>query len=127
MFNYKNDQEPASLWYHDHAVGNTRLNVYAGLAGLYNIRDEVEDALNLPSGAHEVPLLIQDRIFTGAGELFYPYVSPIETAPCPSVLPVFVGDTILVNGKSWPHPVIANGKLYLRDQDDLHCYDIKAG
>ena len=55
MFNYKNDQEPASLWYHDHAVGNTRLNVYAGLAGLYTIRDDIEDALNLPSGDYEVP------------------------------------------------------------------------
>lgn len=73
MFNYKNDQEPASLWYHDHAVGNTRLNVYAGLAGLYTIRDDVEDALDLPSGAREVPLLIQDRMFTEAGELCYPY------------------------------------------------------
>jgi spore coat protein A len=103
VFNYKNDQEPASLWYHDHAVGNTRLNVYAGLAGLYTIRDDVEDALNLPSGAYEVPLLIQDRIFTEDSDLFYPYVSPIETAPCPSVLPVFVGNTILVNGKSWPY------------------------
>ena len=56
--NYKNDQEPAALWYHDHAMGNTRLNVYAGLAGLYNIRDDVEDALNLPSGDYEIPLSI---------------------------------------------------------------------
>jgi spore coat protein A len=114
VFNYKNDQEPASLWYHDHAVGNTRLNVYAGLAGLYNIRDEVEDALNLPSGAYEVPLLIQDRIFTEAGGLFYHYVSPIETAPCPSVLPVFVGDTILINGKSWPYLEVEPRKYRFR-------------
>jgi len=28
------------------------------------------------------------------------------------------------NGKSWAHPVILDGKLYLRDQDELHCYDI---
>ena len=114
MFNYKNDQEPASLWYHDHAVGNTRLNVYAGLAGLYTIRDDVEDALNLPSGAYEVPLLIQDRIFTGEGDLFYPYVSDVETAPCPSVIPVFVGDTILVNGKSWPYLEVEPRKYRFR-------------
>jgi spore coat protein A len=114
VFNYKNDQEPASLWYHDHAVGNTRLNVYAGLAGLYTIRDDVEDALNLPSGAYEVPLLIQDRIFTEQGDLFYPYESPIETAPCPSVIPVFVGDTILVNGKSWPYLEVEPRKYRFR-------------
>ena len=103
VFNYKNDQEPAALWYHDHAVGNTRLNVYAGLAGLYNIRDEVEDALNLPSGDYEVPLVIQDRIFTEDGSLFYPSTSPVPGAPVPSVIPVMIGNTTLVNGKSWPH------------------------
>ena len=114
VFNYKNDQEPASLWYHDHAVGNTRLNVYAGHAGLYTIRDDVEDALNLPSGDYEVPLLIQDRIFTGDGALFYPYVSDVETAPCPSVRPVFIGNTILVNGKSWPYLEVEPRKYRFR-------------
>ena len=67
VFTYKNDQEPAALWYHDHAVGNTRLNVYAGLAGLYNIRDDVEDALGLPSGDYEIPLVLQDRSSTRTG------------------------------------------------------------
>ena len=83
VFNYKNDQEPAALWYHDHAVGNTRLNVYAGLAGLYNIRDEFEEALNLPSGDYEIPLVIQDRSFTEDGSLFYPSFSPVPTASFP--------------------------------------------
>ena len=104
--NYKNDQEPAALWYHDHAVGNTRLNVYAGLAGLYNIRDEVEDALNLPGGDYEIPLVIQDRMFREDGSLFYPSVLDSDKfpyAPVPSVIPVLIGDTTLVNGKSWPY------------------------
>ena len=63
----------------------------------------VEEALNLPSGPYEIPLLIQDRSFNEDGSLFYPAESPIETAPVPSVLPSFAGDTILVNGKVWPY------------------------
>jgi len=103
IYNYKNDQEPAALWYHDHAMGNTRLNVYAGLAGLYNIRDEVEDALNLPQGNFEVPLVIQDRLFSTDGELFYPANSPIPGTPSPSIIPALFGDTTVVNGKTWPY------------------------
>ena len=91
VYNYKNDQEPAALWYHDHVMGNTRLNVYAGLAGLYNIRDQVERDLNLPEGDFEVPLVIQDRLFTEDGSLFYPSMSPVPTAPMPSVIPVLLG------------------------------------
>jgi len=102
VFRYKNDQEPAALWYHDHVVGSTRLNVYVGLAGLYIIRDEVEEALNLPSGSYEIPLLLQDRCFNADGSLAYPAESPILNTPVPSVLPRFVGDTNLVNGKVWP-------------------------
>ena len=50
VLNYPNNQEPATLWYHDHALGITRLNVYAGMAGFYLLRDDFEDALGLPSG-----------------------------------------------------------------------------
>ena len=32
----------------------------------------------------------------------------------------------ILNGKSWPHPVIADGLLYLRDQDELIVYDVRA-
>ena len=103
VYNYKNDQEPAALWYHDHAMGSSRTNVYAGLAGLYNIRDDIEDALNLPSGDYEVPIVIQDRKFTEDGSLFYPSISPVPTAPVPSIIPVFIGDITLVNGKTWPY------------------------
>ena len=60
---YPNNQDACTLWYHDHAIGQTRLNVYAGLAGAYIIRDDEEDALGLPSGEHEIALIIQDRSF----------------------------------------------------------------
>jgi FtsP/CotA-like multicopper oxidase with cupredoxin domain len=58
---YPNDQAAAMLWYHDHAMGITRLNVQAGLAGMWFVRDDAENALGLPSGEHEVPLMIADR------------------------------------------------------------------
>jgi spore coat protein A len=70
--NYPNNQRAATLWYHDHAIGITRLNVYAGMAGFYIVRDSEEAALNLPAGPYEVPLVIQDRSFHTDGRLFYP-------------------------------------------------------
>ncbi len=92
LFRYPNQQPPTTLWYHDHAIGITRLNVYAGLAGFYLLRDKTERRLKLPSGQFEVPLLIQDRSFNQDASLFYP-----ET-----IVPEFFGNTILVNGKVWP-------------------------
>src|SRR5438094_474503 len=61
IYHYPNDQQATELWYHDHAIGTTRLNLYAGLEGFYFIRDNFEDSLNLPGGDYEVPLMIQDR------------------------------------------------------------------
>ncbi|HET7325160.1 MAG TPA: multicopper oxidase domain-containing protein, partial [Halococcus sp.] len=69
---YVNDQPPATLWYHDHSLGSTRLNVYAGLAGFYLIRNEHEQDLDLPEGEYEIPLVLQDRSFNEDGSLFYP-------------------------------------------------------
>lgn len=109
VYYYPNCQRPATLWYHDHAIGITRLNVYAGLAGFYLIRDKEEERLNLPRGKYEIPIVIQDRSFylSGGrrGELFYPSQPdpPIDpNLPNPSVVPEFFGDTIVVNGKVWP-------------------------
>jgi spore coat protein A len=96
---YPNEQQAATLWYHDHALGITRLNVYAGLAGLYVIRDEEEDALNLPRGAFEIPLLIQDRSFNADGSLHYPVA---HDGPHPVWIQEFFGETICVNGKATP-------------------------
>ena len=92
-FDYPNNQPGTTLWFHDHTLGMTRLNTIAGLAGYYLLRDPNEGSLNLPSGAFEIPLAMQDRIFNADGSLFYP--------PPPAV-PEFFGDTMLVNGKVWP-------------------------
>jgi spore coat protein A, manganese oxidase len=96
---YPNQQPAAMLWYHDHCLGITRLNVYAGLAGLYLIRDPEEDALNLPGGAYEIPLLIQDRSFGADGSLLYP---PAPQGTHPVWMQEFFGQSICVNGKATP-------------------------
>ena len=85
-------------------VGITRLNVYAGLAGFYLIRDMHEQSLNLPKGKYEIPLLIVDRSFNSDGSLYYPSTSdPNDKGlPQPSLVAPFDADTILVNGKVYP-------------------------
>ncbi len=104
VFVYPNHQLPATLWYHDHALGITRLNVYLGLAGFYMIRDAFEADLALPSGAYEIPLVIQDRTFNPDGTLQY----PVDWEPH------FFGDTVLVNGKVWPFLNVKRGKYRFR-------------
>ncbi len=103
---YENSQEAATLWYHDHALGVTRLNVYAGLAGFYLLRDDHElDLIRrnlIPNGRYEIELVIQDRMFDQNCQLFYPSAPPTPQSPTPSALPEFAGDVILVNGKAWP-------------------------
>ncbi len=96
---YPNRQDACMLWYHDHAMGINRLNIYAGLMGLYLIRDEAEDALGLPRGEHEIPLVLCDRRFTADGQLSYDF-SPDPAAPW---VPEFYGDVTLVNGKLFPY------------------------
>ena len=96
---YPNAQAAATLWYHDHALGITRLNVYAGLAGTYLIRDAEEDKLNLPTGAYEIPLMIQDRSFSTDGSLLYP---PAVNGTHPAWMQEFFGNAICVNGKAAP-------------------------
>jgi spore coat protein A len=103
-YTYPNKQLPSTLWYHDHALGITRLNVIMGLAGFFLVRDAVEDALGLPSGEYEIPLAIQDRSFNPDGTLKYPAVWK----------DVFFGETMLVNGKVWPYHDVKQGKYRLR-------------
>jgi FtsP/CotA-like multicopper oxidase with cupredoxin domain len=104
---YLNDQPATTLWYHDHAMGITSLNVMAGLAGTYLIRDAEEDALQLPSGAYEVPLNVCDRnLDTDAdgeltGDLLYKSTI-LQAEPMKVKLP-FTGPFTLVNGVIWPH------------------------
>jgi spore coat protein A, manganese oxidase len=92
-YDYPNKQGTATLWYHDHALGITRLNVIMGIAGFYLLRDPDELALGLPSGKYEVPLAIQDRSFRPDGQFLYPE----------SVGDHFFGETLLVNGKVHPY------------------------
>ncbi len=103
---YPNDQQSATLWYHDHALGITRLNVYAGLAGFYLLRDKnhcsLDETLCLPSGKYEIPLVIQDRMFNTDGSLLFNNVG-INPDIHPYWVPEFFGDTIMVNGKVWPN------------------------
>ena len=98
---YPNCQPSTTLWYHDHCLGITRLNVYAGLAGFYLIRDEAERSLNLPQGEFEIPLMLQDRLFHHDGSLYYPKVvnGPKEH---PIWIQEFYGDYNCVNGKVSP-------------------------
>lgn len=103
IYCYTNRQPAATLWYHDHALGITRLNVYAGLVGFYLIRDSLEKKLNLPRGNYEIPLMIQDRSFNPDGSLFYPHQPPGGIPGVdPSITPGVDGETIVVNGKVWP-------------------------
>ncbi len=101
---YPNNQQAGYLWYHDHALGVTRLNVIMGLAGLYLLRDGVEDAINLPLGEFEIPLVIQDRKFNPDGSFRYPATWEDH----------FFGDKILVNGKVWPYLDVQRGKYRFR-------------
>jgi spore coat protein A, manganese oxidase len=96
---YPNQQDAALLFYHDHTVGINRLNIYAGLQGLCIIRDAFEDALRLPAGRHEIPLLLYDRSFTADGQLHY----PVSGNPSSPWVPEVYGDSVLVNGKLFPY------------------------
>ena len=110
LYYYPNQQDAAMLWYHDHAIGITRLNMYAGLFGAFLVRDELEDGLNLPGGKCEIPLVLCDRSFDRDGQLFYP-VSPDPKSPW--VSEVF-GDGILVNGKLFPYLEVGPRKYRFR-------------
>jgi FtsP/CotA-like multicopper oxidase with cupredoxin domain len=107
IYTYPNTQEAANIWFHDHALGITRLNVYAGLAGAYLLSDP--DHLTLPAGLEAyglggepiVPLVIQDRMFDTNGQLYFPNMG-INMMEHPFWVPEFVGDAVVVNGKTWP-------------------------
>ncbi len=104
VYTYPNNQHPGTLWYHDHALGITRLNVIMGLAGGYLVTDDFEQALGLPSGAYEMPLIVQDRVFNPDGSFNYPATWQED----------FFGDTLLVNGMVWPYLNVDQGKYRFR-------------
>ncbi len=131
VFRYPNDNRASTLWYHDHTLGMTRLNVYAGPAGFYIVRggpgDAVLDAAGLPAVLpgpapalgdapgttyYEIPIVIQDRSFNTDASLFYPdsraffdgVTGPFipETDVSPIWNPEFFGNMMMVNGNTWP-------------------------
>lgn len=106
---YPNHQDATALWMHDHAMGTGRFNVFAGLMGWYIIRDDFEDALGLPSGKYELPLLIYDRSFTPDGQLYYPN-PPDEGAWSQE----YLGDAMVVNGKVKPYHEVEPRRYRLR-------------
>ncbi len=97
-------QTPASLlWFHDHGLGATRLNVFAGLAAAYILRDEFDtgdepNPIGIPGGAFEIPLVVQDRQFNRDGTFLY----PTSDVPGATWIGEYFGDVMLVNGKVWP-------------------------
>ncbi|MDJ1135892.1 multicopper oxidase domain-containing protein [Streptomyces iconiensis] len=112
---YPNNHQATQWWYHDHAMNITRWNVYAGLVGTYLIRDAEEDALRLPRGKYEVPLVLADRNLdvdddAGAGtgrlngQLLHKVISlgPNPESGKDITLP-FSGPYSTVNGTIWPH------------------------
>jgi len=134
VYRYPNTQESATLWFHDHALGATRTNVYAGLAAFYLLRDDSDDALHLPgwsgdglvqekdrvTGAdHGVPyppeieIALQDRMFDQNGQLYFPAVGD-NLMDHPYWLPEFFGDIMTVNGKTWPYLSVAPRKYRFR-------------
>ena len=103
-YHYPNAQEAANLWYHDHALGNTRLNVMMGLAGFYLVRDANEDALGLPAGRYEIPIAIQDRRIKEDGQLGYDRLFDDS----------FFGDVPVLNGVAYPYLQVEPRKFRLR-------------
>ncbi|MBC8094019.1 MAG: multicopper oxidase family protein, partial [Pseudonocardia sp.] len=104
-YRYPMDQRAATLWYHDHRMDFTGPAVHRGLAGFHLVRDEVEDALPLPRGERELPLMICDRSFAADGSFAYPGLDRgmrslpgVEAEWMEGVL----GDVVLVNGAPWP-------------------------
>jgi FtsP/CotA-like multicopper oxidase with cupredoxin domain len=99
---YPNTQEAANIWFHDHVLGFTRLNVYAGIAGAYVILDpdNVHPALQDPTEI--VPMVIQDRMFDTNGELYFSGPGGNTTPEHPFWVAEFIGDVAVVNGKVWP-------------------------
>jgi FtsP/CotA-like multicopper oxidase with cupredoxin domain len=132
VYQYPNTQEATTLWFHDHTLGETRANVYRGLACFYLIRDRfdtgnVDNPLHLPAGPYERELVIQDRQFDTNGQLYFPdgspngQGSPLDlngTPPNPLIhpfwIPEFFGDVMTVNGKSWPYFAVEPRRYRLR-------------
>jgi len=99
---YPNTQEAANIWFHDHVLGFTRLNVYAGIAGAYVITDPAHTNPDLGPVTELVPLVIQDRMFDTNGQLYFSGPGGNTTPEHPFWVAEFIGDVAVVNGVAWP-------------------------
>jgi FtsP/CotA-like multicopper oxidase with cupredoxin domain len=114
---YGSDQRAATLWYHDHRMDFTGPAVYHGLAGFHLVRDDEEDALPLPRGERELPLMVCDRSFTGDGAFAYPSLDrSLRTVPGVEAhaMEGVLGDVVLVNGAPWPVHEVDAARYRLR-------------
>jgi bilirubin oxidase len=116
VYQYPNSQRATTLWFHDHTLGMTRVNIYAGPAGFYLLRGGSSDLPSgvLPAGKYEAGLVVQDRSFNDDGSLFFPdsraffdgfegpYIPEQGSDIAPIHNPEFFGNTMVVNGKTWP-------------------------
>jgi spore coat protein A len=107
---YPARQDAALLFYHDHTMGINRLNTYAGMQGLFIVRDSIEAGLELPDGNYEIPLLVCDRLLRRDGQLDY----PVSEHPGRPWVPEVFGNAILVNGKLLPYLEVEPRKYRLR-------------
>jgi FtsP/CotA-like multicopper oxidase with cupredoxin domain len=116
-YEYPNEQRAATLWYHDHRMDFTGPQVWRGLAGFHIVRDDEEEALPLPKGEKDIPLMICDRSFNEDGSFLYPSLDPSllgEAGVKNEYMDGVLGDTILVNGAPWPLMEVSNTKYRFR-------------
>ncbi|MFB7328416.1 multicopper oxidase family protein [Streptomyces sp. NPDC056190] len=116
-YEYPLEQRAATLWYHDHRMDFSAPQVWRGLAGMFLVHDDEEDALPLPGGVKDVPLMLCDRSFEADGSFRYPAKSP-HCAGEPGVDEAYMdgvlGDVQLVNGAPWPLLDVANTRYRFR-------------
>ncbi len=146
VYLYTNKQEPGTLWFHDHALGATRTNVYGGMAAFYFLQDATTQPANLPAGAYEVEMAIQDRQFDTTGQLYFPDGSSTPPGLCgaggpldpclngppnpnrhPFWIPEFIGDVAIVNGAPWPVLQVEprRYRLHLLDGSNARFYNMR--
>lgn len=116
-YTYPLDQPAATLWYHDHRMDFTGPQIWRGLVGLFLVQDDTEQALHLPRGEQDVPLVLCDRSFEEDGSFRYPSIDPTLTRT-PGVTSRYtdgvLGDVQLVNGAPWPVLEVAATTYRLR-------------
>jgi len=118
-YDYASVQRGGQLWYHDHSHGEVALTLYAGMAGMYTIRDPAEDELALPQGDYDVPLMITDRSFNADGS--FRYQLDLDMG--------FHGDTILINGAVAPRMKVEQRLYRLRflNASNARSYNLTLG